>query len=257
VNKIISFTLASVLVVPNISANTVSSGLYNSTTQTYTIKENIHKIRPIASITKLFTAYTIIKSGVDLTEAVPLKGASSSRWNRNAQPIERIQLLHTMLMSSDNLAAESLANAHPGGFSQFLVDTNRLISELNLHNTTITDSTGLLSTNQSTIYDLNQFLIDTIANEPIIKSLSTTKQLTPTYKSTRSKTIQSIFNNTNNWINKLNNIILTKTGFTTPAGRCVAMLIYNNDTLYSLITLGNDSRKLRDRQIGNMIKQIH
>ena len=252
---LITIALA-ILAAPYSMADTISSGLYNTTTHTYSLEENIHEIRPIASITKLFTAYTIIKSNVPLDEVIPLKGKVSSRWNRRAKNITRIQLLHTMLMSSDNLAAESLANAHPGGYEQFLIDTNQLITALNLHNTTIADATGLLATNTSTIDDLTSFLVNTIDKEPIIKSLSTTKKLKQTYPVQQTKRATSTFNNTNHWVARFDNIILTKTGYTTPAGRCLAMLIYDNNTLYSLVTLGNRSPTSRDRQVIDMIKHI-
>lgn len=254
---LITIALA-ILTAPYSMADTTSSGLYNTTTHAYSVEENIHEIRPIASITKLFTAYTIIKSNVPLDEVIPLKGKASSRWNRRAKNITRIQLLHTMLMSSDNLAAESLANAHPGGYEQFLIDANQLVAALNLNNTTIADATGLLATNTSTIDDITSFLINTIDKEPIIKSLSTTKKLKQTYpvQQKNSKSSTTTFNNTNHWIRRFDNIILTKTGYTTAAGRCLAMLIYNNNTLYALVTLGNASPTDRDRIVLAMIKHM-
>ena len=86
--------------------------------------ESIDNVRSIASITKLFTAVTILRSGVDLNEKVKITGRSSGRFPRGMMAT-RMDLMKAMLISSDNLAAETLANTYPGGFDVYLEDANR------------------------------------------------------------------------------------------------------------------------------------
>ena len=146
-----------VLYLPGLLWAQTSYGVINYSNMEYEHEKNVHEVRSIASITKLFTAKTVIDSGVSLREQIKVQGRSAGRFARGIY-IERYELLRAMLMSSDNLAAESLAMAHPGGYERFLKDANDGIGDLGLKNTVIVDSTGLLAGNQSSVSDLAEFL---------------------------------------------------------------------------------------------------
>jgi D-alanyl-D-alanine endopeptidase (penicillin-binding protein 7) len=168
--------------------------------------------------------------------------------------IERYELLRAMLMSSDNLAAESLAHAHPGGYEKFLKDTAENISEMNLKDTVIVDSTGLLAGNQSSVNDLKEFLF-TLRKYHIIQLLSSEKLYTYEYRRGK-KTIKVHMKNTNPQMWTYDNIILTKTGFTNAAGRCLAMLVEKNNELYAVISLGNKTLFQRSKNITELMNEI-
>jgi D-alanyl-D-alanine endopeptidase (penicillin-binding protein 7) len=159
-----------------------------------------------------------------------------------------------MLMSSDNLAAESLAHAHPGGYEQFISDVATNISDMNLKNTVIVDSTGLLPGNQSSVNDLTDFLF-TLRKYPLIQQLSSEKLHTTEYRKGK-KTIKVVLKNTNPQMWTYDNIILTKTGFTNPAGRCLAMLVEKGDQLYSVVSLGNKTVVQRSKNITALMNEI-
>lgn len=233
------------------TASANSYGLYNSQSQTFELEKGIDIIRSIASITKLFTAYAILNSNVNLYEEIKVSGKSTGRF-ANGSRIERYELLRAMLMSSDNRSAESLAKAHPGGYDQFLIDVNNHIKKLGLTDTEIVDSTGMMKANRSTIKDLTRFLL-VLQDYPLIKYLSSTQQYLVEYTPpNRKKPIKIQLHNTNKFVFKHNEIVLTKTGWTTAAGRCVAMLVEKNGILYSLVTLGNSNVKQRAQIISNM-----
>jgi len=230
----------------------VSYGVYDLTELRYEHSRNTDEVRSIASITKLFTAKAIIDSRVDLDEKIKVQGKSTGRFGRGIM-IERYELLRAMLMSSDNLAAESLAHAHPGGFKQFLKDVNDDISLMGLKNTVIADSTGLLAANQSTVEDLKNFLFS-LRKYEIIKTLSVEKFYTYQYKRGK-KTITIHMKNTNPQMWTYDSIVLTKTGFTSKAGRCLAMLVEKNGILYAVITLGNRDVKSRSAKIDELMNE--
>lgn len=247
--KILLFFLLSTVI--NISFADNSYGLYNSTNQVFEVEKDTTEVRSIASITKLFTAYTILNSGVNIYESIKVSGKSKGRFVNGAK-IERYELLRAMLMSSDNRSAESLANAHPGGYKQFLIDANMHVEKLGLENTKIVDSTGLLGANVSTVKELTQFLL-VLKDYPLIKFLSSTQQYLVEYIPPKRKNpVKVELRNTNKWVFKHDEIVLTKTGWTTSAGRCLAMLIEKNGIIYSLITLGNNNIKERAKFIGDM-----
>jgi len=237
------------LVTNSVYAN--SYGLYNFEDLKYENQKSITEVRPIASITKLFTAYTVITSNVDLDEKVKVQGKSSGRFARGAY-IERYELMRAMLMSSDNLAAESLANAHPGGFKQFIQDANNEITFQGLKHTVVVDATGLLPGNVSTVDELKDFLY-VLRKFDVIRFYSSERYYAIKYqppKAKKSITIQ--LKNTNPQLFYYDEIVLTKTGFTNPAGRCLAMLVEKNGILYAMITLGNKDVRQRSGVINDM-----
>lgn len=228
-----------------------SFGLYDFSNVRYEHSRNTDDVRSIASITKLFTAYAVIMSHVDLNERVKVQGKSNGRFARGAY-LERSELMRAMLMSSDNLAAESLAHAHPGGYDEFLKDINWHLGLNGFKETKIVDATGLLAGNVSSVDELKEFLF-MLRKIDIIKFYSSEKSYFISYMPPKSKkTITIQLRNTNPQIFNYDNIVLTKTGFTNAAGRCLAMLVEKNGVLYAMITLGNKNVRQRSSVIDNM-----
>jgi len=245
--------LLTLLLLFSTNAYAVSYGVYDLTDLRYEHSKNTDEVRSIASITKLFTAMAVIDSDVAFDKPIKIQGKAGGRFARGAY-IERYELLRAMLMSSDNLAAESLAHAHPGGYEKFIKDVNTMVSDLNLKNTVIVDSTGLLAGNKSTVDDLRDFLF-ALRKYPLIQLLSTEKLYTYQYKKGK-RTISIHLRNTNPQMWTYDNIILTKTGFTSSAGRCLAMLVEKEDRLFAVVTLGNRDVQQRSRNITTMMNEI-
>ena len=188
----------------------VAIGVFDYQTHTYIVEHNHQNRQPIASITKLFTAATILRQGQPLDE--PLKIKQTSRYLKRGELYTRRELLKLMLIASDNVAADTLAHNYPGGYKQFLTDTNQWIQGFGLLNTTITDASGLLSTNQSTVEDLIKVLPN-LQTHPLIQHSADPKlQL-------KNKTITNTNPHT-----KTHNLLISKTGTTQAAGKCVVML---------------------------------
>jgi len=230
-----------------------SYAILNYNTEQYEHEYNSGMVRSIASITKLFTAYTVAKSGVDMEELVKVTGKSTGRFPRNAL-IPRRELFKAMLISSDNLAAESLAHAHPGGMNAFLADTAKYIENLGLTNTTVVEPTGLMADNQSTIADIAKFLF-AIKDQPMIATYASEKE-DKTQFTRGKKTVTVNLKNTNPSMWVYDNIILSKTGFTNAAGRCVAMLVKKNNELFAVIVLGQRTLNQRTMVVNTLFKQI-
>lgn len=219
-------------------------GLYDYDRGDYQMVYNRSEIRSIASITKLFTATTILRSGVELDEKVKVTGKSRGRFNRGAL-VTRMDLMKAMLISSDNLAAETLANTYPGGFDQFIIDTNQWVRGWGLIDTTIVDASGLLAGNQSTVDNLTVFLYR-IKDNPVIRKISSEEQATLKYPKGK-KNITIHLKNTNPVLLQFDNILLSKTGTTHAAGKCVVMLVEKNSTIHAVIILGQKSGQERNK----------
>ena len=221
--------------------------LYDYEQNEYQVSFNTYEVRPIASITKLFTAVTILRSSADLTERVRVKGRSGGHFP-NGMMVTRHDLMKAMMISSDNRAAETLANTYPGGFDEFIRDVNAYIRGRGLLHTSIEEPTGLSKNNVSTANELLSFL-GAIKDNEALRNYADDKSadiLIPKGK----KYIHIKLHNTNPSIFKFDNILISKTGFTNPAGRCVVMLVEKDHKHYGIVVLGQ--RNVRERsQLAN------
>lgn len=229
-----------------------SFALYDYKNTSYVVRYRHQEVRSIASVTKLFTAITVVRSGVDLNQRVRVNGRSHGRIPNGAM-VTRIDLLRAMLISSDNRAAESLANNHPGGFEKFIYDVNNFAQENSLLDTKIVDASGLLADNVSTVFDLKEFL-DVIKDEPIIRQISSEKNAILQVPKGK-KTLSINLRNTNPELFVYDNIVTSKTGWTRAAGRCVVMLVERGRDTYAVIVLGQGNVVRRSAVVNHLIGQ--
>ena len=224
--------------------------LYDYERAEYQVSFNSYELRPIASITKLFTAITILRSGADLTERVKVKGKSGGHFP-NGTLVTRHDLMKAMMISSDNRAAETLANTYPGGFDVFIRDANAYIQGRGLIHTSIEEPTGLSRNNVSTANELISFL-GAIKDNEALRNYADDKTadiLVPKGK----KYIHIKLQNTNPSIFKFDNILISKTGFTNPAGRCVVMLVEKDHKHYGIVVLGQRNVQARSQLANGLI----
>jgi D-alanyl-D-alanine endopeptidase (penicillin-binding protein 7) len=224
--------------------------LFDYDARMYAVRFDHNTTRSIASITKMFTANTILNSGVDLNEKIKINGRSSGKVPPGAY-MTRMDLMRAMIISSDNRASETLANHHPGGFSQFIKDTNDYIDRNLLYDTRIVDSTGLLAGNVSTARDLVEFLHQ-IKDNPVIRQIANERNAVLAVPRGK-KTISINLRNTNPDLFIYDNILISKTGFTSSAGRCVLMLVEKNNELFAVVVLGQKNVKNRSQVVSGLL----
>ncbi len=211
---------------------------------------NRNQVRSIASITKMFTAITVINSSANLYERIYVSGHNGGKVPRGTY-VSRMDLLKAMVMNSDNLAAEVLANNHPGGFQQFLIDANTYNKNIGLVHTQIVDSSGLLPGNVSTASELVLFL-NSIKNNPVIQDIGALRNFDLSVPKGK-RTVHIKFHNTNPELYKYDNILISKTGFTNSAGRCVMMLVEKGSKVYALVVLGQPNVQRRSQIVAQLM----
>jgi D-alanyl-D-alanine endopeptidase (penicillin-binding protein 7) len=211
---------------------------------------NRNQVRSIASITKMFTAITVINSSANLYEKLYVSGHNGGKVPRGTY-VSRMDLLKAMVMNSDNLAAEVLANNHPGGFNQFIIDANTYNHNIGLIHTQIVDSSGLLPGNVSTASELVLFL-NSIKNNPVIQDIGALRNFDLSVPKGK-KNVHIKFHNTNPELYKYDNILISKTGFTNSAGRCVMMLVEKGSKVYGLIVLGQPNVQRRSQIVAQLM----
>lgn len=182
---------------------------------------------PIASLTKLMTALVVVESGQNMDEWVVIpKPDRETRKNaysrmRVGSTLKRKDLLRLALMSSENLAAYTLAHSYPGGVDAFVSAMNQKAQSLGMQDSRFVDASGLSSRNLSTAADLVK-LVEAVAKHDLIREYSTTPRYTAYFRKPR---YSLGYGNTNRLVHRTSwDIELSKTGYITEAGRCLIMV---------------------------------
>lgn len=202
---------------------TVSVMVTNITEGTITRSQNIDQVRALASMTKLMTAMVALDYDRDMSRKLVLSKNAGSKMPR--REYTRGELFHMLLIKSDNAAAETLASDYPGGRQRFMQHMNSKALMLDMYNTQFDDPSGLSKYNVSTASDVTQMVVEA-ANYPEIRDIST-KKITTIETPGKRKNRVLVLHNTNTVIlSQVQGVQLSKTGFTNPAGFCVAILVH-------------------------------
>lgn len=209
----------------------------------------------IASISKLMTVYTVIKSNQNLNEVLTVETrlANHTRLSKGMK-LTREDLVKLSLVHSDNLAAQTLAENYPGGFSAFINEMNKNARELGMNNTIFYEPTGLDANNTSTLNDITQ-LTKAASHYPIFREAASMDNVTVT--ATKGKKTYKIRARPTSAMFGKEGIVTIKTGFTNAAGFCITMLVNSQNKLFNVVILGARSSKERSYLIEKSMKTIH
>jgi len=242
-------TLTFLIIVCSEVAAASSDIVYDLSDDKIVKSANPYEQRPVASLTKLMTALVIVESTPAWKDSVTYKGHI---WPN--KKVTKMELLESLLIKSDNLAAEALADTWPGGRTAFISEMNAKAQQLKMFSTSYEDPSGLGKNNISTVTDQSKLVME-IAKYPIIKEISTSKFLEVESR-TKQKIRKIHFNNTNQkLLFEFDNIILSKTGFTNPAGRCLALLVEKGKHTYAIVILGEKTPLSRENQARHLINK--
>ena len=235
--------LVLVLLMPVVSlANTGSTFVYNRSHDDVIVANNHTQLRSIASITKVMTAMVYLDYHRFLNTKIPLQ--TPVRSNLPRQDYSRRDLLAAMLVRSDNAAAETLARDYPGGREAFIRAMNDKAQALKMAHTRFVDPSGLSRDNQSTAQDIGEMMLASV-RYPIIREASIARQASfETFHRQKIRMIE--LPNTNRpLLLEFDSIIVSKTGWTTPAGWCVGMVVEKDRQVYVVVVLGSRTKQER------------
>jgi serine-type D-Ala-D-Ala endopeptidase (penicillin-binding protein 7) len=208
--------------VPDVRA--AAAIIYDPDTNEILWEENAQAQRSIASITKVMTATVFLENSPDMSQPVTIARsdvfqASTTHLHANDK-VTTDDLLHLLLIASDNAAARALARVSPQGSEGFIRRMNEKASELGLETTHYADPSGLLSENVSSAYDMAR-LITHASQDERISSIMRTNEYT-VYSGKRPITFRS----TNHLLRGGDvDVRAGKTGFISKAGYCLATVL--------------------------------
>lgn len=216
--------------------------VYNKSNDQMIMSVNANQSRPIASITKVMTAMIYLDHQRFLNTRIPLQ--TPVRSNLPRRDYSRRDLLAAMLVRSDNAAAETLSADYPGGREAFIRAMNAKASDLKMNHTQFVDPSGLGQGNVSTASDL-VLMLTAAAAYPFIREASVARQATfELYYNQKIRTIE--LPNTNRpLLLEFDSIVVSKTGWTTPAGWCVGMVVDKEGKIFVITVLGSRTKQER------------
>lgn len=197
-------------------------------------KQDDELVRPIASISKLMVA--LLSSEQDLSEQLQVPGIRQVQTTipRSIKSMSRKELLTLALVHSDNFAAQILCSNIPNCVNRM----NEKAVELGMINTHYNEPTGLDRGNVSTAQDLLKLVIVAATNTTITELSSMPQaEVMSSGKIIRVK-------NTNPLTAKLA-VLLSKTGFTNPAGGCILFIAGDEGNRRIIILLGSHNTHTR------------
>src|SRR5919106_110103 len=215
-------------VVPDIRA--AAAIIYDPATGKVLYEENSMDERSIASITKVMTAIVFLETATDLNQEVQIVRAdtlrASTTYLRTNDRVRLSDLLHLLLIPSDNAAARALARLSPLGYEGFIARMNQKADDLGLNHTAYTDPSGLYADNISSAYDMARLI--SFASEddrigPIMRTPEYSFKTIPTGR--RAGRIVTVRNTNQILRNGDMNVLGGKTGFISKAGYCLATLL--------------------------------
>lgn len=216
----------------------------------------------IASISKLMTVYTVLKAEQDMDEKLTVQNKKTTNTKlTKGMRLSRRYLVELALVSSDNIAAITLAENYPGGMSYFVYNMNEHAKHLGMYNTGFVEPTGLSPMNYSSIHDIvilshavsefNQVQSAAGTKKEIrdnVEGVKTVKKAKNKNKVTTESNRTIVAHPTIKYFGQ-EGVITIKTGFTRAAGFCVTMLVNVNDKLYNITVLGAKSKQEREKII--------
>jgi D-alanyl-D-alanine endopeptidase (penicillin-binding protein 7) len=241
--------------VPDVHA--AAAIIYNPETNQVLWEENSQDQRSIASITKVMTATVFLENNPDMSQPVTIVRSdvyqASTTHLRLNDKVTTDDLLHLLLIASDNAAARALARVSPYGAIGFIRRMNEKAAELGLESTHYADPSGLLSDNVSSAFDMAKLITHASTDERIASIMRT-----PTYTVHTAKR-DIAFHSTNHLLGRTDvEVRAGKTGFISKAGYCLATLLRlpQNGQQVAVVVLGARSNAARFLETQNLFNWL-
>ena len=206
------------------------------------------EVQPIASMTKIFAAMVVRKRKLDLAgwteitsaDARAAQGGAPSQLMRG-QAFNNLDLLHAMLLISDNRTPTALARAVGLSPDQLREAMTALADDLGLRHTRFADVTGILG-NESTAREMAIAFREALKDPVLARIMKTqyahvvsrTEAVSVEYRST----VQALWD-------RRYKVRAGKTGHTDAAGYCMMIAADLGELSVVMVFLGGKTRRAR------------
>lgn len=220
--------------------------VYNYSTNSVTHERNADTPRSMASITKIMTAMVVLDTLPNLYQKVKLKASYLGRREYTVK-----EMLDLLLVRSDNNIAEILAKNFLDSRDAFIEAMNSKARRIGMATAEFVDPSGLGAGNRASARDIATMVIAS-ASYPAIRE---TTKATMEFEAATKKGYRtvSLYNTNYRILNEFNNIVVSKTGTTNAAGKCVAMVVEQQGHTYAVVILGEHNSTRRDTEARTLL----
>lgn len=208
---------------------------------------------PMASTTKIMTAYLTVKYGtlsdvVEVSEnAAGVEG--SGMYLEKGEHITMENLLYGLMLQSGNDAAVAIAEAIGGNVDRFVEMMNETaVNDMGLSHTHFDNPNGLPSdTHYTTALELAKITAEALKDPTVAQVVATKEKSVPW----EGRDYNREMVNHNKLLGVLDGCIGVKTGYTNAAGRCLVTAVNRNGMTLICVTLNdpddwNDHKNLQN-----------
>lgn len=207
---------------------------------------NINDVRPIASISKLLLGLLSSEQELDEQLEIPTARNVQTVIPKTIKSLTRRELLTLAMVKSDNLSAQVLCL----NLNNCVERMNLKAKEIGMDNTHFVEPTGLSRENTSTAGDLLKLLL--VASKSLLLShISSLSEAEIDADKTPIKV-----KNTNPLTFKFDTL-MSKTGYTKPAGGCLVMILNSSSGRKFFILLGSRNSKTRIPDMEKLVRDSY
>ncbi len=218
--------------------------VFDATNNRVLFQKNPERAFPIASLTKMMSALVFFRTNPDFDRIVEITREDVRNSSRShLRPREEItvrDLLHAMIMSSDNVATKALVRTCGVPFDEYIARMNSMADSLELVSAHFVEPTGLDERNVATATDCAK-LLRLASSNPIIGAIMQKTEYDFTSNRRRHRLV-----NTNRLLRSKWRVTAGKTGFISEAGYCLATNVETQSgSEITAVLLGAPSNALR------------
>lgn len=217
---------------------------YEITSEKTVFSKNAAEKLPMASLTKIMTAFLALEEPIDKKYRVSRRAAmvgENAMGLSEGEVLTLEELLYGLMLPSGNDAAEVIAEGSKYGRDGFIREMNKRAKQLGMNNTNFTNPSGLEGDgNQySTTIDLLKLAKIAMENPKFREIVSTYEKVIPYSKDHKEF---HLFNETN-LLTSYPGVMGVKTGFTWEAGLCLVTYLEHNDKKIIAVLLNSQNRR--------------
>ncbi|MDP9865863.1 MULTISPECIES: D-alanyl-D-alanine carboxypeptidase family protein [Streptosporangium] len=243
---------------PTVSAR--AAYLVDTGTGTVHFSKQAARRMPVASLTKIMTAYVVLReAGLNDTVTVNAGDVRHAATNdatsaalRAGERLTVRELLYGAMLPSGADATHALARVYGPGERRFVAKMNAAARSLGLSGTRYGNSDGLPepSPGYSTAQDQAR-LAEAALADPVLRTIAATRR----YVVRKSKVHRAhVWTNTNKLLGKEPGALGVKTGYTRAAGYCLSFAVDRDGRRMIGVVLGDSSAERRFRTAGRLLK---
>lgn len=219
----------------------------NQSTQQITVQDNPDTVRSMASITKLMTAMVVLDTMPDMNRTIKYNPGYLPQRGYTVR-----EMLTLLLVRSDNRASEVLSRNFYSTREQFIDAMNEKAVKLGMLSARFVDPSGLMPENSATARDISKMLVAS-GTYPVIREIAGLREVGIDAHEGRHVRQVNLTNTNKDILFEFDTIVVSKTGSTTAAGKCLALLVEKNGQQFSIVVLGEPNKQVRDSKIRHIL----